>query len=387
MKALAWLPALLAAGCIGLEPLINDSAAPDSGVPDDTGPDVQDYGDLSVTPATVDFGQITIGESGSATVVLAFDGDGDVIVESVGMGTGSSTFVIGSVASVPTTITADNDLIVELLFSPAREQDYEGKLVITTDHYEATEIEVPLMGEGVGEAGAGPDISVSPNSIDFGLVDVGVAESRTLSVSNIGSEAFFLTQISVDHPGLDWDADFTMPLEFDPGESREVTVEWAPSAIGVLEAELTFESDVPGEERLVVPITGESDDICEICAPWISVDTGGEAYSMSFSALSMPPWPDTQTVRITNSGDQTLTIRDVYVNNDTLAPDGSFSTNWRGSSVSLEPWEQTTVEVTYSATGTAWDLPYELTDQNILHILSDAANEPDYAIQLNGFAL
>jgi hypothetical protein len=52
--------------------------------------------------------------------------------------------------------------------------------------------------------------------------------------------------------------------------------------------------------------------------------------------------------------------------------------------VSLDPWQGTQVNVSYVATGTAFDLPYPTFDMNILHIISDAANEPDYAIELTG---
>lgn len=383
MKALACLPALLAAGCIGLEPLASDSdVVPDT---DDTAPDAHDYGDLHISPASVDFGTVTIGTSGEATVVISYDGEGDTIVSEASIEGGSGTMVITNMTSLPAAITADNDAVFELLFSPSSERDYYGELHIGTDHHAADAITVTLDGQGLDDGGGddGPDISVSPSSIDFGMVDTGTSDSRTLTVSNIGTEAFFLTDILTDHPSLDYEFGAYMPLEFDPGESREVTVTWSPTAIGSLTSEVIFESDTPGEESLAVPVTGDSDDICDICAPMISVDTGGAPYEMSFFCLSLLGLPDTQAINITNSGDQDLTIRDVYVNNDALATAGSFSTNWSGSSVTLAPWQQREIQVSFIATGTALEVPYEAFDMNVLHIVSDAANEPDYAIGLS----
>jgi hypothetical protein len=381
MKALAWLPALLAAGCIGLEPLYNDSGGPDG---DDTGPDVIDYGDLHVEPGSVDFGQVSIGSSGEATVVVRFDGEGDTIISEASISGGSGTMVIRNMTGLPTAISGENEAIFELLFSPSSERSYYGELQISTDHPDAGQVVVGLDGEGLDDGGteSGADIAASPDPVDFGLVDVGSSQRRTVTVSNIGDEAFFLLDIETDPPTLEWDLDQYLPLEFDPGESREVTLEWSPVSIGTLEGEVVFVSDVPGEERLSILATGESDDTCDICAPMISVDTGGDPYAMTFFAIT-GLGPHTQQVRITNSGDQTLTIRDVYVNNDALAPAGEFSVNW-GSSVSLDPWQGTQVNVSYVATGTAFDLPYPTFDMNILHIISDAANEPDYAIELTG---
>ncbi len=383
MKSLASLPVLFAAGCIGLEPLNSDTEGPDR---DDTGPEVQDYGDLQVEPGSVDFGQVIIGESGEASVVVSFEGEGDVIVSEATIEGGSGTMVISSMTSLPTAISGETHAIFDLLFSPSSERDYYGELVVNTDHHEAAEITITLDGEGFddGSGDEGADISVSPSPVDFGLIDVGSTETRTLTVSNIGTEVFFLMDIETNRATLDWDFDEYLPLEFDPGESREVEVEWSPSAIGVLEGEFVFVSDTPGEERLTVEATGEADDICDICAPMISVDTGGDPYAMSFYCISMFGLPHTQQVMITNTGDETLTITDIYVNNDALAPAGTFSTNYGGSTITLDPWQGTAINVEYIATGTAFDLPYETFDMNILHILSDAANEPDYAIHLSG---
>ncbi len=385
MNALATLPVLLAAGCIGLEPLFSDTGG---GPSDDTGPEVVDYGDLRVQPGAVDFGQIAVGSSGEATVVVSYDGDGDTIVSAAAVSGGSGTMVITGMTSLPTAISGDGEAIFELLFSPSSDRDYYGELQITTDHHQAQEITVTLDGVGFddGGGGEGPDIAVAPGTVDFGLLDVGASQTRTLTVSNIGTEAFFLLDIETTPATLTWDFDPYMPLEFDPGESREVTVEWTPAAIGTLHGEVVFVSDVAGEERLTVLASGEADDICDICAPMISVDTGGEPYAMTFFAMSLFG-PDTQQVRITNSGDQALTIRDVYVNNDILAPGGEFSTNWSGSSVTLDPWQGTLVNVSYTATDTAFDIPYETFDMNVLHILSNAANDSDYSILLTGTGL
>ncbi len=382
MKALAWLPALLAAGCIGLEPLVSDTGRPTT---DDTTPDVTDYGDLQVDPGSVDFGQVTIGSSGETTIVVSYSGEGDTILSEASISGGASTMVISSMTSLPLALNAENEAIFELLFSPSSEREYYGELEIVTDHAVAGTISVPLDGEGLDDGGGddGPDISVSPSSVDFGLVDVGSPTERTITVSNIGTEEFFLMDIETDPPTLDYEFGEYMPLEFDPGESREVTLTWTPASIGSLEGEVVLVSDVEGEERLSVPATGEADDICDVCAPMISVDTGGPPYEMTFYCISMLGMPHTQQIMITNSGDQTLTVSDVYVNNDVLAPAGEFSTNFN-SSFTLEPWQGRAVEISYIATGTAFDLPYESFDMNVLHILSDAANEPDYAILLSG---
>ncbi|MFH1466775.1 MAG: choice-of-anchor D domain-containing protein [Pseudomonadota bacterium] len=381
------LATLFATGCIGLELTLRDSGKP--AAVDDSSPEVTDYGDLHVYPTSVDFGDVQIGRSGESTVILSYSGDGDVIISEATVTGGASTMVISDLTGLPTAISVGTDVVVDLTFSPSAVRDYRGSLVFTTDAADAESVSVPLEGAGVGgdTSQDGADISINPAAIDFGTVDTSSLNRRTVSVSNIGNESLFLIDIVPGDSTLGFELDYTLPMEFDPGESREVTILWQPGGIGSLSSSMEFQSDSPGEESLLVPVVGQADDICDVCAPMISVDTGGsDDHAMSFMSFQ-GLYNDAQDVRVTNSGDQLLTVSGVYVNNDTLWTDGTFSTNWGGSSVALDPWQSTTVRVTYRATGTALDLPAEVFDQNILHILSDAANEPDYAIALTGTAI
>lgn len=385
MALSACLP-LLATGCIGLEMALGDSSP--VGL-DDTSPGEADYGDLHVHPVAIDFGEVEIGDHGEASVVLSYTGEGDVIVSEASVAGGAGTVVIAGLTGLPAAVSLGQDVVVDLMFSPSAEREYTAQLAIVTDSSAAETIAVPLEGTGVRGSGSqdGADISISPSAIDFGTVDVSSINSRALTVSNIGTETFFLLDIQPQDATLDYEFEFALPTEFDPGESREVSITWRPTGIGTLSSSVTFQSDCAGEEELQVAVTGRSDDICDICAPMISVDTGGsDDHAMAFYSTTIFG-PDVQNVRITNSGDETLTLQDVYVHNDLLAPNGTFSVNWGGSPVSLAPWETSQVRVTYSNTDVAFDLPYPTFDQNILHILSDAANEPDYAIELTGTGL
>lgn len=387
MKLSNCLIAVFLSGCLGLELLPgSESRAPDT---EDSASDVIDFGDLSVDPASVDFGEVAVGSSGSTSVVLGFEGDGGVNVSEVSLQGSDGAIIVENVTSLPAVVAAGQDLVVDLLFSPAAEQDYSSTLNLVTDHDEAGTLQVECIGSGYddGSDTTNGGLSVSPASLDYATVDLGSEDSRSLTVSNIGSGQLLLSDFQLGDASLSYQVDFALPYVLQSGDSKEVTVTWTPSSEGRFESEVVVQAGSSNEHEQSVAITGTSENLCDVCAPLIEVNTGDtDDHAMAFFSLSFLG-PDEQAATVTNSGDQPLTITNIYVNNDTLAPAGTFSVDWAGSTITLDPWEVHNIQVTYTATGTAIDLPYEVLDQNILHIISNASNDPDYTVLLSGTGL
>ncbi len=388
MRIATWVSVLALAGCVGLQSSIGDSVPPLPGY--DTGDGELQIGDLIISPSEVDFGSVTIGEQGSASVVLSYSGDGAAALSEVSLEGGDGALIIDNVTALPAVVEPGLDAVVDLLFAPASELTYEGILYLRTNQEGAEEIQVPVLGtgydDGSGSADEG-DVSLSHNSLDFGLVDVGDSESRSLTISNIGSAQLLLSDFSMGDTDLSYSVDFALPQVLDSGESKEVQIDWTPSAVGSLSSYVDVISDDPDTPEARVVVTGDAEELCDVCAPMISVDTGGKKDTqMSFGVLV--GWgDDTQTVTVSNIGDQTLTITRVYVNNDGVSPSSSFSVNWSGPTETVEPGVPTNFQITYSATSSAVDIPYSITDENILHIQSDAANGTDWQVDLYGLAL
>ena len=148
---------------------------------------------------------------------------------------------------------------------------------------------------------------------------------------------------------------------------------------------LTVDSDDPDGDT-VVALTGEGADLCDICSGLISVDTGGDPYTMD-SFVSILGLPATEQVTISNVGDMDLDVSDVYVNNDTLSTCGTFTiTGWRGATT-LSPGGSTRFEVAYRASSVCVEVPLTSLDQNVIHILSDDPSQSDYVIELSAIGL
>ncbi len=71
----------------------------------------------------------------------------------------------------------------------------------------------------------------SPTSLNFGNVLVGSSSNQTLTITNIGTDAFNLTQAVASTRGFILKAP-ALPVAVPPGQNATLTVSFAPSAIG-----------------------------------------------------------------------------------------------------------------------------------------------------------
>lgn len=119
---------------------------------------------------------------------------------------------------------------------------------------------------------------------------------------------------------------------------------------------------------------------CTICRPAIRVETGGDPYAMADFAAMVGP--DARTITIHNDGDIELNVSTVYVNNDMFSTCGEFTVSGWTNATPVDPGGATSFTLTYDAVAECIELAWLSLDQNVLHILSDDPEEPDYVIEL-----
>jgi hypothetical protein len=94
--------------------------------------------------------------------------------------------------------------------------------------------------------------------------------------------------------------------------------------------------------------------------------------------LSVYNFPDEQLVSIQNLSDVELTISDAYITNDSQG--GDFALSF--SPVTLGPWETTAAAISFTCPELCFEYPNPISDTNILHFISDDPSESDYQIEL-----
>jgi len=133
-----------------------------------------------------------------------------------------------------------------------------------------------------------PDLAVTPNAVDFGTVFVGASPTRTVTVSNPGTDDLIVSGITSNDPTVSASpGSFTLA----PLSAQAVTITYHPTAPASLAATLTIASNDPDNPSVSVSATGQA-----VPAPSFSVTPE------SFTEALLTNTAVSRNLRITNSG-------------------------------------------------------------------------------------
>jgi len=143
-----------------------------------------------------------------------------------------------------------------------------------------------LFFNGAFEAEAARGLTVTPNSHDFGDVDVGNSANRTFTITNIGDNGNLNGSVS----GLSGDFSCTKNCAYTltPGQSRSVKIRYTPSGAGFTSATLNFSSSFPGwtvYKTINIATDGACNDYGAPDTPPASLGHGNAQRSCSESEL------------------------------------------------------------------------------------------------------
>jgi cytoskeletal protein CcmA (bactofilin family) len=101
-----------------------------------------------------------------------------------------------------------------------------------------------------------PDISVTPETVSFGAVEVGTSAQATVTVKNIGNE--ILTVSDISQPGGEFSVSysFTLPLQLAPDEAFTFEVTYLPIDANADNATIEITSDDPDTPIKEVALSG-----------------------------------------------------------------------------------------------------------------------------------
>lgn len=385
MNRVLFFSALLAQACnIGLDPIQGnkDNHADDSSEP-------QAFGNLVVSATSLNFGEVEMGSSTSDSVTLRNDGDVAIALNSVELMWGQG-FAISS--TVVESLDAGADNVVTLEFAPIIVGEHGDTLVIETDAEGADHVEVALSGWGTevsttDDSGGSndPSVTVSQQNINFGTVDIGQEGRAPIEIANVGSSDITIVRFTSSDRTFDWADDFTLPYILRAGTTRTANLTYTPTAETTNRGTITIETSDPVRPEIDVAVQGQGYARCSICAPLIDVYTSSGSTTELSGLISFSCQPGTGTITIQNIGDEALVINGMSVTNDTV--NGTFSLSGWSGTTTLNPWDTTTVSVSYSSTATVlWEGRYELFGSvfNVLNIISNDPSHSNYEVSLVG---
>lgn len=238
----------------------------------------------------LDFGRIVLNTDKILRITCVNGGRVDAPVRVSGKdGDDQALFTVGAnLVSDPTVVPAGASQLIEVRYQALHLGRATARAFLEVPGaLEPTRI-VELSGEGFAS-----DLSVQPNCIHFGAVSPGATAQRTLSIYNGGnrtvnfqapqlfdsSGVFGVTRTVVD--GVE-----TPLTGLDAGKTAELTVTFAPSAVGDYAGSLEIRNDDPTNPRLEICLTGQGGGADVLVSP-TRIDFGRIAVGMRARAWVM----------------------------------------------------------------------------------------------------
>ncbi|MEN3310524.1 MAG: hypothetical protein V7603_6726 [Micromonosporaceae bacterium] len=202
-------------------------AITDAGVADTFGASLQGNAikpGFTGSPGILDFGEIAVGATSSLTASFTNTGAASETVTSVT--SASAPFTVTGLPAGGTVLTPGQSVAVSVTYTPTAVGTDTASVKVVGPDGAGT---VALTGKGVtGHA----ELTVSPASLSFGTLPVGLTATRTLTVQNTGNLNVTVTKAAP--PALPFVVNTPLPegLVLAPDESVQIQVTFAPTAVG-----------------------------------------------------------------------------------------------------------------------------------------------------------
>lgn len=305
---------------------------------------------LSASTSNVSFPNTLVGTSTSQSISLTNSGTGTLTISQVavsGAGFGVSGFS-GSVSLAP-----GNSISLAVSFTPSAVGTLAGTITVVSNASNSS-ASISLSGTGVQ-----PQISVVPSSVSFSNVSVGVTNSQSVMIKNIGTANLTVSQASLAGTTFTYSG-LALPLTLPAGGSSTFTVAFAPTSASSFYANLSLVNNSPSSP-LVVSLSGTS------VTPVLQLSASPT--SLSFGSITTGT-STTQTATVTNSGNSTVSFSSLTVTGT------GFSSSGTTLPATLTAGQSTTFGVVF-APSTAGSFSGTAT------VTSNASNSP-LAIALTG---
>jgi hypothetical protein len=196
---------------------------------------------LSVSPTSLAFGNINVGNNNPKTVTVTNSGTGSVTISSVAVvGAGLSANGIAT----PMTLTAGQATVLSVVFAPTVVGAVNGTVSVTSNATNSPSV-ISATGTGVQ-----PSLAASPSTLNFGSVVTGSSASQTITISNTGSAAATISQAVIAGTGYTMSG-IAIPTTLAAGASTSFSVQFAPTVAATDAGSVTVTSNTPNSPTLV----------------------------------------------------------------------------------------------------------------------------------------
>ncbi len=287
---------------------------------------------LTVSPSSLAYGNVTVNTASTKTVTLTSSGTTALTVNSAAI-TGTGFTVSG--ATFPLTLNAGQSATLTVQYKPTATGAASGQLTINSNSASGSSVAVALS--GTGAAATSPQLTVSAASLAFGNVTVKTASTKTVTLTSSGTSALTVNSAAITGTGFTVSG-ATFPLTLNAGQSATLTVQFKPTATGAVSGQLTISSNSTTGSTTAVALSGTG---AAASSPQLTVS----AASLAFGSITVNT-ASTKTVTLTSSGTSALKV------NSAAITGAGFTVSGATFPLTLNAGQSATLTVQFKPTAT-----------------------------------
>ncbi len=208
---------------------------------------------LSLSPTSVDFGDVAAGSSADAVVTLQNGGGAPLTVSAFALDDPSAFVSVAQAPSLPAVIAPGASASVTVRYAPTQGlAGLDAELIVTSDDPAAATATVPITG-----VTSGPGLLASPVALAFGAIDEGESAELDVTLRSSGTSA-----AQIDALALDAGADFaivsalpSLPVTLAVDDTLTVRVRASAEADDLVGRSDTLRVTIQGAGDRTVPLS------------------------------------------------------------------------------------------------------------------------------------
>lgn len=284
---------------------------------------------IEISPSSVTFGNVTVGQSTTKAVTLTNTGTEALTVSGISV---AGTGFTASGPHLPISLAAGQSTSISAEFKPAAAKADTGTITIASNAAGSPSL-VALSGTGTTTTPPATPaaLTATPNSITFGSVAVGSEATQTIHLENTGGEAAAISKMTISGTGVSVSG-MTAPMTLAAGQTANLTVTYKPVAAGTLAGNVLIASDA-SDPTITVGVNATA-TLSTLAATPASVSFGNVVVGSN----------TTQTIRLQNIGTSQVTISSITPSVSSIAISGVTTP------IKLAPGTSATLTAAYKPT-------------------------------------
>lgn len=341
------LAALVMGGCIGYAGQVGPSAG---------GASTSKTAGISLSPAALSFGSVTLGTNSSKVVSMTNGGSAAVVLSNI---TSSTASFVPSGLTLPMSVPSGRSVSFTVNFAPRTAGNFSGTIAVA-DSATGTPATIAVSGTATQQQQPGV-IAASSANLSLGSVAVGSTATQSFSVTNTGGMTATLSAVSSSTVAFTAGGP-TFPTDITPGQTVPFTVTFAPMAAGTATGVITVTSNASNAPT-TISVTGTATAAAtpgKLSASAASVSVGGVNVGSTGS----------QTFSVTNTGSADVNLSSL------TSSAAVFTASGPTFPMSLAAGQSVSVKVVFAPTAAG-------NASGTITLASDASNAPT-AIAVTG---